>query len=302
MNLAERLGYRPDDRVLIIHADDVSVSHASNEATFEAMEGGSITCGSILVPCPWLVEVAEYCRSHPKADFGIHLTLNCEYPRYRWRALSGPEAAPTLYDEQGYMWLTTQQAVAHVSPEDGAREMRAQIEAALAAGIDVTHLDTHMGTVLFPKFIETYISLAIEYQIPLFLIRPSRELLESRGMLEFWDTLEPQVKRVEEAGLPILDAILIDTLDKTLEEKEPYFKGLFANLKPGVSHFLIHPAKPSDELSAITDDAPSRAKDYELFRDGSMRRYIEGLGVHLIGYREIREAYRSGALKNRESS
>lgn len=298
MNLAERLGYRPDDRVLIVHADDVGVSHASNQAAFEAMEGGSVTCGSILVPCPWFAEVAEYCRSHPQADFGIHLTLNCEYPRYRWRALSGRETSPTLYDEQGYMWLTTQEAAAHVSTEDGAREMRAQIETALAAGIDVTHLDTHMGTVLFPGFIGAYISLGVEYQLPLFLIRPSRALLESRGMLEFWEVLEPQVRRAEEAGLPMLDAILADTMDRPPEEKDAYCKSLFASLQPGVTHFLIHPAKPSDELSSITTDAPGRAKDYELFRDGSMRRHIEALGIRLIGYREIREAYRSGALKN----
>ena len=297
MNLAERLGYRPDDRVLIIHADDVGMSHAANQAAFEAMESGSITCGSILVPCPWFVEVAEHCRSHPKTDFGIHLTLNCEYPLYRWRALCGREAAPTLYDEQGYLWLTTQDAVAHVSPEDGAREMRAQIDMALAAGIDVTHLDTHMGTVLFPKFIEAYVSLGIEYRLPIFIVRPSRELLASRGMLEFWQALEPVVERIEATGLPIMDTILVDTLDKPPEEKEVHFKDLFAKLKPGVTHFLIHPARPSDELSAITGDADRRAKDYELFRDGSMRRYVEGLGVHLTGYQEIRDAYRSGALK-----
>ena len=297
MNLAERLGYRPDERVVIIHADDVGMSHAANQAAFEAMERGSITCGSILVPCPWFAEVAEYCRSHPAADFGIHLTLNCEYPRYRWRALSGRETAPSLYDDQGYLWLTTQEAVAYVSPEDGAREMRAQIEAALSAGVDVTHLDTHMGTVLFPKFIEAYVSLGIEYKLPLFIVRPSPELLESRGMLEFRQFLDTVLERFEEAGLPVLDAILVDTLDPAPEDKEVYFRGLFANLQPGVTHFLIHPAKPSDELSSITEDAPRRAKDYELFRDGSMRRYLDGMGVHLIGYREIREAYRNGALR-----
>ena len=298
MNLAERLGYRADDRVLIVHADDVGVTHASNEATFEGMEGGSITCASILVPCPWFAEVAEYCRSRSEADFGIHLTLICEYPRYRWRALSGRETSPTLYDAQGQMWLTTQEAVARVSPADAAREIRAQIEAALAAGIDVTHLDTHSGTVLFPNFIESYISLGIEYQLPLFLIRPSRQLLEASGMLEFWEVLESEVKRAEEAGLPILDGILADMPGRPPEEKEAYYKSLFAGLQPGVTHFLIHPAKPSDELSSINADALARAKDYELFRDGTMRQHVEGLGIRLIGYREIRDAHRAGALKN----
>ena len=116
-------------------------------------------------------------------------------------------------------------------------------------------------------------------------------------MLEFRPALESLLERTEGAGLPVLDAILVDTLDPPPEEKEAYFKGLFASLQPGVTHFLIHPARPSDELSSITEDAPQRARDYELFRDGSMRSYLEGMGVHLIGYREIREAYRDGALK-----
>ena len=112
MNLAERLGYGPQDRVLIIHADDVGVSHAATQAAFEGMASGSMTCGSILVPCPWFPEVAQHCREHPEADFGVHLTLTCEDPLYRWRGLTGREAAPGLYDEQGYLWLTTADAEA----------------------------------------------------------------------------------------------------------------------------------------------------------------------------------------------
>jgi hypothetical protein len=297
VNLAERLGYGPEDRVLIIHADDVGVSHASNQAAFEGMTSGSMTCGSILVPCPWFSETVEYCREHPEADLGVHLTLNCEYPRYRWRALTGREAAPGLYDEQGYMWLTTAEAQAHVSPEEGEREMRAQVEAALAAGIDVTHLDTHMGSVLHPKFLATYVSLGIEYRLPLFLVRPDRALLESRGLSSLWELIEPQLRRVDEVGLPILDKIVFETLDYPEETKGDSYRQLFADLKPGVTHFIIHPARRSDEMSAITEDAASRARDAELFRDGAMREYVSGLGVRLIGYREIRDALRAGKLQ-----
>ncbi len=298
MNMAERLGYRADDRVLIVHADDVGVTHAANQAAFEAMEGGSITCGSVLVPCPWFLETADYCRSHQDIDMGVHLTLTCEYPLYRWRAMCGREQAPTLYDEQGYMWASTEEAAAHVSPEDAAREMRAQIDAALAAGIDVTHLDTHMGTVMYPGFVESYIRLAVEYRLPLFIIRPTRELLEERGMLGLWDALQPIAEQIDESGLPVLDAITTETLGHPIEEKEAHFKSLFDGLGPGVTHFLIHPAKPSEEVSFLGVEAPGRVRDYELFRDRSMRAYIEGLGIHLIGYREIREAYRAGALKS----
>lgn len=298
MNLAERLGYDAEARLLIVHADDVGVSHAANQAVFEGMEAGSITCGSILTPCPWFAEVADYCRDHPNADFGVHLTLTCEYLGYRWRPLADRETSPTLRDERGHMWRTTEEAAANVSAEDAARELRAQIDAALAAGIDVTHIDTHSGTVVFPKFIESYVALGIEYRLPLFVLRPSREVLESRGLLEFWDAMEPSVERAEEAGLPILDAVVADDLSRPPAETEAYCKSLFRGLQPGVTHFLFHPAKRSDELSAISQDAPGRAKNHELFRDGSMRDYIEGLGIRLIGYREIRDAYRAGTLKS----
>lgn len=297
MNLAERLGYGPDERVLIIHADDVGVSHAANQAAFEGMTSGSMTCGSVLVPCPWFAEVAQLCREHPEVDLGVHLTLNCEYPQYRWRALTGRETAPGLYDGQGYMWLTTPEAQDHVSPEEGEREMRAQVEAALAAGIDVTHLDTHMGSVLHPRFLAAYVSLGIEYRLPLFLVRPDRALLESRGLLSLWELMEPQLRRVDEAGLPILDHIVFETLGYAQETKEESYRRLFGSLKPGVTHFIIHPARASDEMAAITPDAASRARDYELFRDRSMREYVSGLGVRLIGYREIRDALREGRLR-----
>jgi predicted glycoside hydrolase/deacetylase ChbG (UPF0249 family) len=297
VNLAQRLGYGPQERVLIIHADDVGVSHAGNQAAFEGMTSGSITCGSILVPCPWFPEAAQRCREDPDADLGVHLTLTCEYPQYRWRALTGRETAPGLYDEQGYLWLTAAEAQAHVSPEEGERELRAQVEAALAAGIDVTHLDTHMGTVLYPKFLATYVSLGLEYRLPLFLVRPDRALLEKRGLESLWSLIEPQLLRVEEAGLPILDEIVFETLDHPGETKEAYYRQLFADLKPGVTHFIIHPACASDEMAAIAEDAASRARDYELFRDGSMREYVSGLGVRLIGYREVRDALRGGSLR-----
>jgi predicted glycoside hydrolase/deacetylase ChbG (UPF0249 family) len=298
VNLAERLGYGPKERVLIIHADDVGVSHAANQAAFEGMASGSMTCGSILVPCPWFPEVAQHCREHPEADLGVHLTLTCEYPQYRWRALTGRETAPGLYDEQGYLWLTAAEAQAHISPEEAERELRAQVDAALAAGIDVTHLDTHMGTVLHPKFLAIYVSLGLEYRLPLFLVRPDRALLEKRGLESLWAQIEPQLLRVEEARLPILDEIVFETLDYAEETKEASYRQLFADLKPGVTHFIIHPARASDEMAAIAEDAASRARDCELFRDGSMREYLSGLGVKLIGYREIRDALRNGTLRS----
>src|SRR5262245_18307239 len=85
--LQVRLGYAPDARVLIIHADDLGMSHSVNRATFEALEHKWITASSILVPCPWFPEVARWAREHPDADLGIHLAVNSEWTGFRWGPL-----------------------------------------------------------------------------------------------------------------------------------------------------------------------------------------------------------------------
>ena len=295
MKLSERLGFAADERVLILNADDVGSTHASNAAVFECLEQGSLTSGSAIVPAPWFQETAVWARAHPEADLGVHLTLNCEYTPYRWRPLTDRAAAPGLYDEDSSLWRTAAQAIEHVSADEAALELRAQVDAALAAGIDVTHLDTHMGTVVQPKFIETYVSLGLEYGIPLFVFRPNPERLRTTGFSAFWDALEPQLRRLDEAGFPVLDHVLTDTMGKSRE----HFSELFANLRPGVTHFLVHPAKASEEVEAMTpESAPLRAHDYEVFRDRSMAQELSRLGIRTITYREIRETYRAGKLKS----
>ncbi len=296
MNLAERLGYNADDRILILNADDVGSTHAANAATFECLEDGSLTSGSIIAPAAWLSEVTAYCREHPEADFGVHLTLTCEYDPYRWRPIAERSIAPTLYDEEGFLWRTSAQASEHISAEEAELELRAQIDTVLGAGVDVTHLDTHMGTVLQPKFIDVYFSLGLEYKIPIFAFRPNPERLKKAGMDDYWETLEPQLARLDDAGFPVLDHIIATQASVAPQDRSAYFTEFFQNLRPGVTHFLVHPTHVSEEVSAMTDSAPSRAMDYELFKDRSIADQLENLGIHTITYREIRDRYRAGSL------
>ena len=298
MNLAERLGYSANDRVLILNADDVGSTHASNAATFECLERGSLTSGSILVPAAWSPEVSSYAREHPQADLGIHLTLTCEYNEYRWRPITERSQGPGLYDEEGYLWRTSAEAIEHISPEEADLELRAQIDTAVKAGIDVTHLDTHMGTVLQPKFMDVYFSLGLDYRIPIFAFRPNPDRLRKAGMSDYWDALKPQLARLDEAGFPVLDHIIETKLAVPPQDRSAYFREFFESLRPGVTHFLVHPTHASDEVTAMTDSTPSRAMDYELFKDTSIAEQLEKLGIHTITYREIRERYRAGSLVN----
>jgi chitin disaccharide deacetylase len=144
--LAARLGHPADAKLLIVHADDLAAAHSVNAATFKAMETGLVNSASLMVPCPWLPEVADYARRHPEADLGLHLTLTSEWKTYRWGAVLSLDRAPTLYAPDGYLYPTEDVASSHIDVREAEAEIRAQIARARAFGISPTHLDSHMRT------------------------------------------------------------------------------------------------------------------------------------------------------------
>ena len=149
-SLAERLGYAADAKLLIIHADDLGMAHSVNRGTLHAMRHGVVNSGSIMVPTPWLSEIAAAAREDPALDLGLHLTLTSEWKHYRWGPVLPVTEVPTLVDSAGYLWATAEDAAAHMDPSEAEAEIRAQVERAVQFGITPTHLDSHMGT-LFTK-------------------------------------------------------------------------------------------------------------------------------------------------------
>ncbi|MBT3360984.1 MAG: ChbG/HpnK family deacetylase, partial [Rhodospirillales bacterium] len=172
---SKALGLDPHTRAVIIHADDVGMCHGANQAFVELSWAGAITCGSVMVPCPWFPEMADLAAGEPKFDLGVHLTLTCEWPGYRWRPLVSASPASGLVDSDGFMWRRVALLAEHVEPEAAEMEMRAQIDRALAAGIDVTHIDTHMGAAAIPSLVDIYVRLGQEYQLPILLPRRPEE-------------------------------------------------------------------------------------------------------------------------------
>jgi len=285
----EMLGYGADERVLIIHADDVGFCHAANSAAFEGMLGGSLTCGSALTAAPWFAETARLAREYPEADLGVHLSLVAEHEACRWRSLTGD---PSLHAPDGGMWRDAASAVEHVTAEAARAELRAQVEQALAMGVDVTHLDTHTEALFHPQFIAIYVDLALEYRLPLFFFRPSEQIVAALG--ERAPMYLEQLRRLAERGWPLLDHVIARTmLEVEPEEKAARFRRFFAELRPGLTLFITHPALGGEELDAIDPiGGRYRAKEGEIFRSREIREYCESLGVRLIGYRELRDRLR----------
>src|SRR5205823_577470 len=179
--LAERLGYPRDAKLLIVHADDLGVAHSVNSASIKALESGLVSSASIMIPCPWLPEIAAYARSHPEADLGLHLTLTSEWTSYRWGPVLSKDRVASLLDKSGYFYLTESEAASHLDVKEAEAEIRAQIERARAFGIQPTHLDSHMGTLYQSKALfEVLLRVAGENKLP---TRMSREFFASAPFL-----------------------------------------------------------------------------------------------------------------------
>jgi len=290
--LAERLGFEVTDRVAIVHCDDIGMCQAANEGAFEALATGPATCGSVMVPCPWFGDAAERARAKPELDLGVHLTLNAEWPHYRWGPVAGASAVPSLVDEQGYLPRTSAEVLARARPEEVEIELRAQLERALAAGIDVTHLDAHMGTAFLPPFLESYARLAREYRLPVFAVRPDYEALVALGAEEAAELYRQVLDGLEADGIPILDGFDADSLQFEPGGGEAHNAARLAGLRRGVNYLICHPARDGPELVAITPDAPMRDFERRFYGGEAGRRALEEQGLRRVGMRSLRDLVR----------
>ncbi|MFW9952505.1 MAG: polysaccharide deacetylase family protein, partial [Candidatus Thorarchaeota archaeon] len=239
--LNEQLGYERNDKVVIIHIDDIGFSHSSNVASFECLDFGIASCGSLIVPSPWFLEAVAMYKKNPIYDLGVHLTLTCEYNLYRWRALSTVDESSGLLDAEKCLWRTSEEAIKNVSVKAAEAEMRAQIERAIQSGIKITHIDSHMGAVMHTKFIPTYLKLAREYGVAAFLPRPTNQQLIAIGMGDQIAVFEKMFDNIKERGIPVLDHMVIDTGGER-PNKIKYYCKLFSKIEPGVTHLLFHSA------------------------------------------------------------
>ncbi|MFZ0664318.1 MAG: polysaccharide deacetylase family protein [Acidimicrobiales bacterium] len=276
-SLAERLGYSADARLLVINCDDLGFCHAANEATYDALRNGLATSASLMVPCPWARGAAASYRGD---DVGVHLTVNAEHDLYRWGPITH---APSLLDGDGGFPRTIADVWDHADLDEVRRECRAQVERAILWGFDVTHIDSHMGTVqIRSEFFDVYLGLAEEFHLPLRLSGAATET-----QIGF-----PFRQLADEAGVLYPDNFIF--VPGGVGSREVILKAV-NSLKPGVTEAYLHPALDSPELRAMAPDWKERVDDYVLLTgDPELREAIDREGVQLIGYKPIRDLMRAG--------
>ncbi len=287
--LLRRLGLSDTDRVAIIHTDDIGMCQASVSAFADLWDFGLVSSGAVMVPCPWFLKAAEYARAHPEADLGVHTTLTSEWGTYRWGPISTRDPRSGMIDEEGYFYPKSQPVQQHGDPDCVTGEIEAQVQRAFAMGMRPTHLDTHMGAVAHPKFMRGYVQVAIKYSLPPMIFRMEHAEWMARGMdAETANMAVMLAGYLESLGLPMLDHIFgldLGKPDGGLDEA----KAAFAGLKPGITHFILHPSKDTPELRDIAPDWRARVANYNTFLSEDLREYIRSIGVQVIGYRQIQQ-------------
>lgn len=278
--LAERLGYPRDAKLLIVHADDLGAAHSINSASIKALESGLVSSASIMVPCPWLPEIAAYARAHPEADLGLHLTLTSEWNLYRWGPVLGKERVPSLLDSSGYLYPLENEAAAHMDIKEVEAEIRAQIARARALGIQPTHLDSHMGTLYQSKALfETLLRVARENKLP---FRVSQE----------WFTRAPFMPSLLGPDDVVLDRTISIEPTVAPEDWSKFYANEIKSLRPGVTDMIVHLAFADEEMKGMTFGHPNwgaewRQRDFAFVTSDAFRQLLKENNVKLITWREI---------------
>jgi len=281
--LAEKLGYAADAKLLIVHADDIGLAQSVNDATNEAFASGGITSGSIMVPCPWFIDFAEYYKSHPDLDVGIHITLTSEWDFYKFGGILPSTEIPSLLDENGYFYPTTEEVGLHADPMEAEKEIRAQIDRALDYGIKPTHLDTHMGSVLAkPELVEIYMKLGKEYDLPVFA---------PRMMLM---TMPEETREMVKNEFILVDGFFMLNVDGPEASWEDEYEKMIERIKPGLNVIIVHLAHDNAEMQAVAVNHPAfgatwREKDLDYVQSQTFHNLIKTNEIQLVTWKEIGE-------------
>jgi len=276
--IAERLGHPANSKLLILHADDLGVAHSENAASLDALDKGVINSASIMIPTPWVTEVAEYAKKNPNADLGLHLTLTSEWATYRWGSTAPRDQVPSLHDPDGTLPRSTMTVMTRAKLDEVEKELRAQIDRAYAIGIKPTHVDSHMGALFNnPQLMATYVKVARSYKLP---------------FLGFIATPRPGTQAVVTKADIIPDTVIIADEKVPVDRWKQFYLDAINGLKPGLTELIVHLAYDDSEMRAVTVNhdaygAAWRQRDYDVLNSAEFKKALKDNNVVLVTWREL---------------
>ena len=292
---AEKLGYPAGKKVIILHADDAGMSEGANIATAHYLANNLIQSAAIMAPCPAADEFIQWAIDHPDKDVGMHLTHTSEWKNYRWGPVSDPAKVPGLIDPEGMLWHGVPGVVMHASADEVEKEIRAQIDKAIAMGHRPTHIDTHMGTLYgSPAYVERFFKVAEEYGIPANAIDLSDPQVANKFKEAGYPIDDHVIELIDQYSLPKLDNFTSAPHGQTYEEKIENFKALIQSLPAGLTEIIFHPSVESEELKSITNSWQQRVWEAKMFSDPTLIKFFEEEGIVFTNWIEIMERFSDG--------
>ena len=275
--VAERLGYPADAKLLIIHADDLAVAHSEDAASFDALDKGAVTSASMLVPCPWLTEVAAYAKAHPDADLGLHIALTSEWNTYRWGPVESKDKVPSLLARTGRYGRRLRKSrpmqnrmkpSARCGPKSSARWRWVFIRR--------TSTTTWGSSSVILNFSSRYVKVAHDYHLPFLAPRfPGSEKVLSEKDI-------------------VMDAVVIADPSVPVDHWKDFYLDAIKDLKPGLTEMIVHLGHDDAELQAVTvGQVPYgsawRQRDYDVMISAEFKKALQDNHVILVKWKDLQK-------------
>ena len=295
-NWAEKLGFPAGKKVLILHADDIGMCEEANSSVFPYLENKQIQSAAIMVPCPYAEEAILWAADNPNMDVGLHLTHTSEWKTYRWGTVEDPAKVPGLLDPDGKMWRSVEEVVMNATPQEVELEIRAQIEKAISLGMKPSHIDTHMGTLYgSPKFVEVFLKVAEEYNIPANAIELSVPQVVEHFRKAGYPITDEVIKTMADYSLPKVDFFSSVPKGKTYEEKREKFFNHVKEIPAGLTEIIFHPSVESENLKSITNSWQQRVWEAEMFSDPVVNQFFSDEEIIFTTWKEIMQRFKKNS-------
>ncbi|MFT3670745.1 polysaccharide deacetylase family protein [Aestuariivirga sp.] len=262
------------ETTVCINIDDIGMCHGANVAFVALSKAGRVDSGSLMVPCPWYLEMVDLAKANPDLNVGIHLTLNSEKTYYRWRPMSKASKASGLVDGDGFMWRNVPELRRNAHPNAVEEELRTQIEAFKASGLKATHMDGHMGAILAPEFYDIYLRLAEEYGIPSLYPASMESYGPKHNLGPLDDTFYTTRAAVLRSKGKTPAARVLETpwhLRGTVEQR---YTELFSQTAEGFNFYALHANAPG-EIEVIEDSAQVRIQEFDFLASATFGQWLE---------------------------
>jgi hopanoid biosynthesis associated protein HpnK len=284
-------------RRLIVNADDFGLTPGVNRGIVECHAHGIVTSATLMANADGFAGAVRLSQSTPHLSVGCHVVIVDGYPLLAPAQISTLLAMSNGGFHAGISRFALRALRRQLNPHEIEAEATAQIRKLCAAGIPVTHLDTHKHTHIFPRVLEALVRAARNCGIrairnpfgPLGMMhvvnRPALwmrwfKVAALQGLAEKFRDL------VKSAGMVTPDGTVGIVSTGVLDER--LFRSIIERLPEGTWELVCHPGYNDADLRGIrTRLRDSRERELRILTAGASRDLIVRCGVELISYRDL---------------